>query len=472
MAVRWGRLLRGDVLPRVAFVLALMAAAFGWGVAAMRWKIFPHGVLVRALSAAEALGKLEQERLPPNFLRWEPEAAGPGPVRAFAPPPADDLVLVTGGFDYRRDLCPAHGCMAWIMDRAGRVLHAWEADPAALFRAADFAGFSGFPGPRNVYVQSATLDARDGGLIVTFQGRNVFPYHVGIARFAWDGRLEWLRINRSHHWATVGPDGTIYVPSAEAEPVGPTLAGLREGSRCRLPAIFAEGVRIMAPDGSELRTFPMHGVTRQSAGRALSYTVRDDCDPHHVNGLVPLTAAAAARMPGTAAGDLLVSLRSPSALIVLGAADGTLRRVLYGPWVAQHSPVILPDGTLLLFDNLGGTDPEGGSRVLRVDPATGAATQIFPRPGSPEARDFCSEARGTVRASADGRRILVAESLGGRLFEAETATGRILWQYEEIGDLAPVLGEAGPRYARMDTLGAEYVSRADAERLMAAAGGG
>jgi hypothetical protein len=355
------------------------------------------------------------------------------------------------------------------MDRTGRVLHRWEADPAALFAAADFTGFDGFPDASNFYVQGVALDRRDGALVVTFQGRNLFPYHVGLAKFAANGEVLWKRIDHSHHWPSVAPDGTVLVPAARVARPGERILGMREKPDCRQGAVYEEGLRLLAPDGTLVKEFWMAEVAAASDARALAWTVRDDCDPWHVNGIAVLTEAAAARLPGTAPGDLLVSLRSSSSLVVLDRGDGTIRRILYGPMVAQHSPVVLPDGRLLVLDNLGDPRPGGGSRILRLDPATGAAETVFPRPGRPDGQDFVSAAAGSVRVSADGTRMLVAETLGGRVFEVGIATGRVLWTYDEISDLSPWLARTGTRaeapFARLQTYGADYLTRAEFARL-------
>ncbi len=455
-------------LFRIVFVLALTFLFFVWGVIATQWNIFPHHYIVRLRAGFDAMQKMEDASRPQHVIGLAPEAGGIDPVQTFVPQVPDDLILMTGGFFYRQDQCPAFGCMAFVMDRAGTVLHRWEYDPAALFTREDFKSFTGYPDPVNLNVQGVDID-RDGNLIVIFQGRNVFPYQVGIAKFSWDSRLIWIRIDNSHHWPKVGPDNRIYSPVARITRDQKTVAATREPLNCPFGAVFQDGIRILSPEGEVLREFWLEDVVKASDLQGLAYAVRSDCDPYHVNGIDLLNAAAAAALPGTRAGDLLVSLRSSSSLVVMDQDDGAIKQVIIGPMVAQHSPQVLPGGDLVVFDNLGHQSPLSGSRVLRISLPSRQGETAFPRDPAGPGSDFYSLAQGAIELSSDGSRVLASETLGGRVFEADMATGKTLWQYDSISDLGPYLKQKSesadtPVLARMQTQGAAYVERADFAR--------
>lgn len=459
-----------QTLLKIAFVAGLTFLAFLWGASAVLWKVFPYRQIMHIQTGIEAWQNLEDNEMPQHFLSLLPEATAPDPITRYAPVAADDLILMTEGFYFRQDLCPDFGCMAMVIDRTGRALHTWQFDPAALFKPEDFKDFTGYPSPANLNVQGTDIDP-DGNLIVVFQGRNVYPYQVGIAKFSWDGRLLWAKVDRSHHWPAVGPDGRIYVPIARIEKSQTNVAGTSEPLVCKGQALFQEGVQILAPDGTVEKRFWMEDLVKASDMQGLAYSVRSDCDPYHVNGVALLNAAAAARLPGTRVGDLLVSLRSSSALVVLDQTDGHIISVVKGPMVAQHSPNVAPDGSFLAFDNLGGIDTKMGTRVVRIDPQTGHGTTIFPRDKTAPGGDLNSIAQGAVALSADGSRMLVAETMGGRLFEVDLATGKALWKMEAVSDMTPfyaTIGEVkdGPTWARMQTQGARYMASADVARWM------
>lgn len=456
--------------PRVFFLMSICALSFAYGIAVMAFRLPPYAVLRDATSAWQALQEIEPEAHPHSV------AFVPGiPAQrhsVLTDNAGQDLILLTGGFFYRTDICPDFGCIAWIMEREGTVLHAWEVDPATLFTPTDFSEFDGVRKRNNFYVQGVDLDPA-GNLVVTFQGHNIFPYQVGIAAFSPSGELLWKRLDKSHHWPTTGPDGRIYVPSARIDPPD-RVGGTFQKSKCKGGAVYQEGLRILTPDGEVEREFWLTDLVQSSDLRALAYTVRDDCDPYHINGIDILNDASASKMqaggvPDAEAGDLIASLRSSSSFLVMDHDTGRIKHVYYGPMVAQHSPVVLPGGDILIFDNLGRADTDGHSRILRLDPASGRYTSVFPKDGSDDGASFSTIAQGAVNASPDGRHMLVAETLAGRLYEVELQSGQITWDYVEYGDLDRFFDYIGAKPGKdgsvsiLQTQGASYLSRSDFE---------
>lgn len=455
----------------LAFLGALAFLFFVWGVASVTWKVFPHRQVQHILNGISSWSHFQDKDQPLYVLGPAEGATAPDPVKTLAPPTTDDLILVTGGFFFRMDLCPRFGCIAYLIDRTGAVQRTWEADPDKLFTDEDYKRFTGERTRLNINLQGIDLD-RDGNLIVTLQGANLFPYQVGIAKFGWNGELKWVRIENEHHWAKAGPDGRIYVPIARIVRDDKTVAGTRQKLNCQSGAVFQEGVEVLSPDGKELHRFWIDDLVQKYGMEGLTYSVRDDCDPDHVNGIDILNEAAAGRMPGTQAGDLLVSLRSSSSLIVISPDTGEIRRVIHGPTAAQHSPRVLADGRLAAFDNLGGIDTKIGTRIVALTPETGMGKTLFPVLADQPGADLDASEQGEVNFSADSSRMLVAETMGGRIFEVEVATGRPLWMMTAISDMAPLarlLGKSadGPSFQRTQTQGALFVPRADFDRFQA-----
>ncbi|MFZ1662017.1 MAG: arylsulfotransferase family protein [Paracoccaceae bacterium] len=459
-------------IARFVFTAGLCFLAFVWGVAASTWKVFPHRQIEHVLAGVDAWGKFDDRNLPLNVIGPAANAKSVDPIKTFASSGSDDLILVTGGFFFRQDVCPSFGCMAYVMDRTGKVIHSWEYDPDLLFSDEDFSHFKGKRSRLNLNVQGIDIGG-DGSLVVVFQGKNLFPYQVGIAKFSWEGKLQWVRIDNSHHWPKVGTDGRIYSPIARIVTGDKSVGRTKEPSKCKSGAVFQEGVQVLSPNGEELHRFWMDDVVQVSDMQGLEYSVRNDCDPFHVNGIALLNAAAAARMPGTDAGDLLVSLRSSSALVVMDQQDGHIKKLISGPMVAQHSPSVLPNGELAVFDNLGGLDTKNGSRVLIIDPSSGENHTAFPRLNEQPGADLFADQQGAIRFSADGTRMLIAETVGGRLFEAEVATGRPLWELDTVSDMRPYYEMTGQdagetTLMRVHTQGAQYLSLADVASWSAA----
>ena len=92
-----------------------------------------------------------------------------------------------------------------------------------------------------------------------------------------------------------------------------------------------------------------------------------------------------------------------------------------GMWKFQHDPVILENGNILIFDNLGNF---GSSRVLEVNPMT---QEVVWKYGDTPAEEFVTVTCGGNQRLPNGN-TLITESENGRAFEV-TPAGRIVWEY-------------------------------------------
>jgi hypothetical protein len=92
-----------------------------------------------------------------------------------------------------------------------------------------------------------------------------------------------------------------------------------------------------------------------------------------------------------------------------------------GPWDAQHEPLLLPSGNMLLLDNLG---DNGTSRILEFDPFS--LTIAWEYPGATQA-DFYTQGCGSCRRLPNGN-TLITETDFGRAFEV-TQNKKIVWEY-------------------------------------------
>jgi len=177
-----------------------------------------------------------------------------------------------------------------------------------------------------------------------------------------------------------------------------------------------------------------------------------------------VTPAIARKIPGTAAGDLLISLREPGVVAIIDGTDGHFKKVIVGRTAAQHSPRFLPDGTALVLDNQGGRKAQGGSRVVRLDFNTGASTTVFPQPGETQEVPFFTRTAGHIEISPDGRRAMVVGKDPGRAIEIDVATGKPLWSLRNSADLAPYFAAKGIKAtttrAQMKMWGAYYLTDA------------
>jgi outer membrane protein assembly factor BamB len=129
----------------------------------------------------------------------------------------------------------------------------------------------------------------------------------------------------------------------------------------------------------------------------------------------------------TADGDIVVSFRNISTVVMIERATGKIVWTLGSPPLAQqHDPRPLPNGNLLIFDN--GTHrrdhPATFSRVIEVDPRTSAIVWEYT---DPSLFEFFSPYISGAQRLANGN-TLVCEGCHGRIFEV-TRDREVVWEY-------------------------------------------
>ncbi len=444
-------------------MISLVLLGFAYGVASVLWKTWPYPVVREALAAATSLKVLHDLRERPKSIVDQPAMLPPGTegsvYRAPDMPDDDGLILVSGGPHQHRDICPDFGCVAWLMDRHGEIRHAWEVDPYRIWpnfrvggrkvRATAF-----HPTSAHVY--------ENGDLLVNFVNDELHPAAFGVARIDRSGNPLWSRVRGGHHWPTVEPDsGLIFLPEIEMVPAPLPIGSTGERlADCASGEAVEDWVRVLNPHGALLWEFSLVESLESSDLPGLLALAPNGCDPTHLNFVTPLNAAAARRIRGARTGDLLVSVRNLNALVIVGRNDGLVRDVITGRFLAQHNPVFLADGHILLLDNRGGDRAMGGSRVLRIDPESGNTEQVFPRPGiAAEFLPVFTEYLGYLDVSADEKRVLFTESRQGRIIEFELSSGKVTWAYVNDHAWRGPDGDLPARVTRFHNSAARYAGR-------------
>lgn len=433
-------------------LVSAMILAFGGGVMVAEYKLPPYRTIsngaktiyysVAALTAPPYIGQ---------FSVPEPDVApGDAPAARFTDlggaATGPGTILVHGGLNEYRELCPEAGCLAVEIDRSGAVLRHWPFRPAEIL-AADMTNGSLYreavPGvPAAVFRPLGVQLYDNGDILVSFQSTGaMFPFAAGIARIAPDGSPVWYRFDYSHHWVTLLDDGTALVPDLDVAdaamqvPVGPR--GRLEYLACDTGRPQIDGVQHIGPDGEVLRRYDVAAALLDSNWSAILAATSDPCDPLHINYVDVLDDSA----PGgaLAPGHLVLSLRNVSAVVVLDPDTGAVTHVTRGGFAEQHSVHHLTGGTVLMFDNWGGDAMGTGSRLLEVDLETGAERRIFPLPGD-DAFPLFSHRGSHLDISADKARALVSFSGEGAGWEVDLGSGAALWRYDNLHDLTGLSG--------------------------------
>jgi hypothetical protein len=282
----------------------------------------------------------------------------------------------------------------------------------------------------------------NGDLLAIYEGVGDTPYGYGLVKLDRNSNVLWKYLEPVHHDLDITPDGRIVtlIQKIRKNDIGrPNL--LR-------PPRLDDFLVVLSPEGEELVRIPLlEALLSSPYARLLDlvpfYSVPKG-DILHANAVEYVDAGKAAAFGVAKPGQVLVSLREIGTLVLLDLERKEVVWAMRGPWIGQHDPHLLSNGHILLFDNNGQLGDEGRSRVIEVDPKSGAIVWSYAgMPGAPLESVIRSEQQRLPNGNT-----LISESDGGRLIEV-APDGSVVWQYinpvrgGEAGEKIPVvsLGE-------------------------------
>lgn len=432
-----------NLLPKLLFMFALMSMAFAYGFLSSWAQIFPYQLLRDSHIAVKALMELYEAKDTTfeNLEFWD-ETGLTEPVYKALSPEAGNEDLFILGHDLANIDPDAGPTLAWIADRQGNIKHSWK-HPGEIWTSENR---DAVEGTWRSYPISAHLYP-NGDILVAYQGTNIFPIGMGLAKFDKDSNLLWKNDDFYHHWFSVGPDGNIYILDTligESPMVFPDKEKKILCSDDRFPY---DSLAVLDPDGKEIREIDlldafinsdMTGVINATTSYS---TVVNSCDPLHTNDARILTEDMAKEFPMFSAGDILLSFRSLNGFAVLDMETEQFKWFYAGALQQQHSPRFLKGNRIVGFDNYGGLKSQGTTRVVSVDVASGASEVLFPREGveHPD-RAFFSDTTGHIEIHSEQERMLVSFSKKGIVWEIDIESGEVLW---ELVNTHPIDGKPG-----------------------------
>jgi hypothetical protein len=356
------------------------------------------------LARLQALGYLEGYRKKPadrNITIHDPEQAFAG-----------YNLYVTGklpGPGYQKEVR--------LIDMTGRLVHGWKpALPDPLLRT----------NWRRLHLYE------DGDLLIVVE-------NMALVRLDSESNVEWIYPGNPHHDLFLDDEGNIYLLTKRVR----HLRKYRRGQ-----PVYDDSVCILDPDGNEQRCVSM----LDSIERSPYASVLDGINPKHEdilhsNTVAVLDGRLADRSDAFARGNVLVSIRNLSAICILDLRREVVVWMETGDWKFQHSPTVLDNGNLLVFDNNPSPadvesieDPElfikrfqdwpdavqegAFSRVVELDPFTREV--VWEYTGEPDF-PFYSFVLGRADRLPNGN-TLITESVAGRAFEV-TRDGEIVWEF-------------------------------------------
>lgn len=345
---------------------------------------------------------------PTEFL--QPARHDGAGVTHFDPDQATQgLTLVAGFFDGGNELR--------LMRLDGSIVNRWPVSYLDLLGGLELPAGSITPKTDwNIEMHSA-LVLPDGAIIFNFE-------YVGTVKLDRCGQLEWSVLG-THHSLEPAETGGYWVPSRRYVEVS------------ALPAIEAPYIEDLIlrlnEDGTVVEEFSVPELFYRNDLEALLFanglTDVELPGPEivHLNDVEELTTEMAPSFPLFEPGDLLLSMRELNLLMVIDPATRAVKWHQTGPWLRQHDPDFLPDGTISVFNN--NTDGSfdgsvlGGSNIMTADPATGQVDAVY---GTDDETHMYTDVKGTHQRL--GSNILITEFAAGRVFEVN-AGGELVWEY-------------------------------------------
>jgi hypothetical protein len=296
----------------------------------------------------------------------------------------------------------AHAAEAVLFDMGGRVLHRWRCPLRRLWP-----DLASYPEVDKLDYWRHVQVLPDGRLLGVYEG-------LGMVALDSASRVLWSYRGGTHHDFEVNADNTIDVLERQWHVVPSVRAD---------PGLYEDFLTTLSADGKLLRRFSLIAAFARSPwSGVLTRVPKTRADVFHTNSLERLDGGPEERDPAFRRGNILVSLREISMLAVVDPRRQAVVWAKRGPWRRQHQPTMLPNGRVLLFDNVGAGNQL--SRVIEVDPHDGKiAWEYRGEPGSP----LASRSLGAVQRLPNGN-LLVTDSHQGRALEV-TPDKRVVWEF-------------------------------------------
>lgn len=398
---------------RAALAAIVLCLGVAYGLAAATRQFFPYGLVQRLFVAVDA----PPDNAPPG--RWRParaaieltdeesgeaaRIASLGYLRGVKRAGSSDGVTLHD----RERACEGinlftsgRGPEAFLMDMSGVVLHEWECDFERVWPHWDES--EGATGAEHWGFAELLPD---GDLLAIY---NWF----GVIRIDRDSNVLWSHDGRTHHDLFVAEDGSLYTLDMEPR----TLPELNPDG-----PVADNFITILSPDGEVTRRISILDAFLRSEYAPLLDRVHSQWDVLHANTIEVLDGKLEHRSPAFRRGNVLLSFRELDTIAVVDMEAETVVWALSGRWHRQHQPTVLPDGRMLLFNNLAG--PEA-SEVVEFDPFT---QEVFWSYGRDSEVGFYTEACGRNQRLPNGNTLII-ESDNGRAFEV-TPDKTVVWEY-------------------------------------------
>ena len=260
----------------------------------------------------------------------------------------------------------------------------------------------------------------NGDLLAIYVADGDALWGYGLVKLDKDSNVIWRYPQRVHHDVEIGADGRVYTLTHRI-----LNKAIDEIPRFA-PPFMDDDVAILSAQGEEIKRISIMNAFVGTAFRGILDLIAVDRrgDHLHTNSLEVVTPAIAEAHPYARPGQILVSIRQISTLVLIDPGTEKVVWASRGPWLHQHDPDLLSNGKILLFDNLGHNVHGDHSKVIEFNPLNGEVVWTY---AGDKQRPLSSVRRSAQQRLANGN-TLITESDGGRIVEV-TRAGEIVWEF-------------------------------------------
>ncbi len=247
----------------------------------------------------------------------------------------------------------------------------------------------------------------DGGLVF----KQVSP----LIRIDACGKGKWVSDGIYHHSTEADHDGNLWI----------AVTWSRARRELDSDTFFENGIAKVSPEGKVLAVESLAPMLARNGLAYLWEGLPYNRNPLHLNDIEPVLASG----PHWQRGDLLLSLRHISTVMLYRPSTGKVIWWKRGPWMNQHDVNVLDDHRITVFDNQTIADPEervrGHNRLLVYDLASGRVSAPIQATLNRLDVRTIKQGRGTPLPGGD---YMIEETDYGRLLRIGPQ-GQLRWQY-------------------------------------------
>lgn len=409
-----------DSQGRTSFLVALLGGAllaYIVGAYTVAFQVFPYPQVVqpyfRPLMSAQVRSWLPSPGQV-SARQWRP-VEGDGSVRNGSGEGGGATFYTSG--DRPR---------ASLVDGRGRELASWELsfEESGLARSV----FQRPAEPSRVFWRDAQLYP-NGDVVAIYEGAGRVPSGQGLVMVDQTSDLKWKYAGQTHSDIAVGQEGEVYALTHRYRQTSEAL-------RRRFPQLpkrmLAESVVVLSRGGETRASVSLGEAFAGSAFQGLLAMYPEVVPGEMVeqgqvfdaSSVAVIGAGFAGEHAFAEAGDVIVALRALDAVAVIDMQAGRVTWASRGSWWRPSGVEPLANGNLLVFDQDGHGGPGMPSRVVEIDPETGAMPWVYT--GSEGAPMWTREGGSVQRLEGGGALVTISGASELRQIDAD---GGVVWRY-------------------------------------------